>query len=178
MERVLNFTYTPFDKHVVIDSSLLRTGDSLAIVRLDGLDPLVCFGTGGRTGHVATVLVDDNGEVFVVESTDANPFGKVYWPPPYGIIITPWKQWVEQAYKAEYMAALLPMNREYKIDSAAMWKFFREVEGMPYGYRNFLFSFLDTYPMANLPAPMVAQSVDALMEGLDRLLPKGGDVGV
>lgn len=39
---------TPFGKQVPLDPSNLRTGDYLAITRLDGLDPMIAFGTGER----------------------------------------------------------------------------------------------------------------------------------
>jgi hypothetical protein len=101
-----------FNQEQVIDPSLIKSGDYLAIGRFDGLDPMVMFGTGGRTGHSA-VCVWDNGTLYVVESTDANPFGAVYWPPPYGIIRTPYTQWVKQAMNASYMVDLLPLSPEY-----------------------------------------------------------------
>jgi len=39
---------TPFGKQVPLDKTNLRTGDYLAIARLDGLDPMIAFGTGER----------------------------------------------------------------------------------------------------------------------------------
>jgi hypothetical protein len=66
----------PFNKVTTVNDSSIRSGDYLAIARFDGLDPMVMWGTGGRTGHSA-VAVWDQGLLYVVESTDANPFGAV-----------------------------------------------------------------------------------------------------
>ncbi len=49
----------------MIDASLIKSGDYLAIARFDGLDPMIMWGTGGRTGHSA-VCVWDNGTLYVV----------------------------------------------------------------------------------------------------------------
>ena len=57
-----------------IDESTLASGDYIAIMRLDGLDPLIMYGTGSHSGHTTTVLKFD-GEPYVIESQDA-----WYWP--------------------------------------------------------------------------------------------------
>ncbi len=36
-----------------LDASLIKSGDYLAIARLDGLDPLIMWGIGSATGHSA-----------------------------------------------------------------------------------------------------------------------------
>jgi len=58
------------------------------------------------------------------------------WPPPYGVIRTPYDQWYQQAIKADYHVALLPLATQLadKFDEAAFWKFFNSVQGLPYGY--------------------------------------------
>ena len=66
------------------NSTLLWLLCTQAVMRLDGLDPLVMWGTGGATGH-STIAVRDpkDGELYVCESTAANPFGvvrkRVWW---------------------------------------------------------------------------------------------------
>ena len=113
---------SPFGKQQHIAPSLIKSGDYLAVARFDGLDPMVMFGTGGRTGH-STVAVWEGSQLYVVESTDANPFGASYWPPPYGIIRTPYDQWIAQAVNASYMVGLLPLAPAYAGK-------FNEVQGM------------------------------------------------
>ena len=71
----------PFEKIVPLDfARSVRSGDTLAVLKLDGLDPLIAWGTGGRTGHT-TMAVWEGDELYVCESTDASPTG-AYWPPP------------------------------------------------------------------------------------------------
>lgn len=170
---------TAFNQHQVVDPSLVKSGDYLAIARFDGLDPMIMFGTGGRTGHSA-VCVWDNGTLFVVESTDANPFGAVYWPPPYGIIRTEYTLWIERALNASYMVALLPISPVYseKFDEQSFWSYFATVAGQPYGYHTFMYCFLDTSPMANLPQPIVSSSFTWVLTALDRLLGNAGKVNM
>lgn len=45
----------------------IHDGDFVAITRLDGLDELIMWGTGGRIGHTAVILTIE-GEKYVVES--------------------------------------------------------------------------------------------------------------
>ena len=156
-----------------IDKKLLRSGDNLQVVKLDGLDTLIAFGTGGRTGHTALVVWNRNHtELFVCESTDASPFG-AYWPPPYGIIKTPFDQWFQQAVAASFVVDILPLSpqaaKEWNTD--AYWKWFEQVQGMPYGYHVMLYSFLDTFnPARNMPKPLNDQSINFILPYLDRLV--------
>merc|ERR1712159_437452 len=58
-----------------LQDSDIMSGDYFAVLRLDGLDPLVAWGTGGRTGHTTMALwFEENGsrEPYVVESTDSS----------------------------------------------------------------------------------------------------------
>jgi hypothetical protein len=41
MAYKMNWTMVPYGKQQVIDRSLIRSGDYLAIMRLDGLDPMI-----------------------------------------------------------------------------------------------------------------------------------------
>jgi hypothetical protein len=52
---------------VDIDEVHINSGDFLAIFRLDGLDPLVMYGSGSRAGHSTMALRFDDG-LYVVES--------------------------------------------------------------------------------------------------------------
>ena len=51
----------PYNKLQHLNASVIRSGDYLAIARLDGLDPMIMFGTGGRTGHSAVRGAYDQG---------------------------------------------------------------------------------------------------------------------
>ena len=52
---------------VDIDESLIQSGDYIAIMRLDGLDPMIMYGTGSHSGHSVMALRFDD-ELYIVES--------------------------------------------------------------------------------------------------------------
>jgi hypothetical protein len=53
---------------VEIDESLIHSGDFLAVTRLDGLDPLIMYGTGTHAGHSVMAMWFPDGELYAVES--------------------------------------------------------------------------------------------------------------
>lgn len=53
---------------VMINESLIQSGDFLGIIRMDGLDPMLAWGMGSSTGHTTIAMRDENGELFVHES--------------------------------------------------------------------------------------------------------------
>jgi len=129
-----------------IDESEIKTGDFIAIYRLDGLDPLIMFGSGSHLGHSAVAVWVD-GVLNVFESQDG-----WYWP-KRGIQRNTWKQWVQWAHAADFNVAILPIRDEirqnFNVTAAIEW-FESGIEGLNYGYHNFLFSWLDT-ARENLP---------------------------
>lgn len=52
---------------VEIPEENIQSGDYLAVMRLDGLDPMIMFGTGSRSGHSVMAMRFD-GELYIVES--------------------------------------------------------------------------------------------------------------
>jgi len=158
-----------------VPASMIKSGDYLAVLRLDGLDPMIAFGTGGVTGHSTVAVWEGTGssrQLYIVESTDADPIGKVYWPPPYGVIRTPYEQWIPQAIAANYHVNLLPISPKLTFDEDAFWAWFRTVEGEEYGYSRMLLSFLDTAdPQWSLPAPIDDKVEAWLLNTLDVVLP-------
>merc|ERR1719223_1146471 len=124
---------------VDIDEDLIQSGDFLSIMRLDGLDPMIMYGTGARVGHNTMALRFD-GELYVVESQDA-----WYWP-THGLQRTLWKDWIKYAENADFHVSwhpLSPASREI-FDEKAANDFFFDTEGLPYGYHNFLYGWVDT----------------------------------
>jgi hypothetical protein len=120
----------------------IENGDYLAITRLDGIDPMIMFGTGGHTGHTAVAMWFEDG-LHICESTDVVG-NHPYWPAPYGVIRTPFKQWVQQAMDANYLVGVLRLAPEYRqrFNNATAAEWFFQVQGMPYGWHNFFFSFM------------------------------------
>lgn len=150
--------------NVWLTEDQIHDGDFLAITRLDGLDELIMWGTGGRVGHSAVVLTID-GEKYVVESQDA-----WYWPKG-NIQRNKWKDWVKYADNADFIVAVLPLSDEKRaqFNHTAAVDWFLKMEGYPYGYHNFLFSWIDTpsdnYPdlMPYMLMPVVFQMLDSIM---------------
>ena len=54
-------------KEVHVDEDLIQSGDFFVIIRLDGLDPIVMWGTGSYAGHTVMALRFD-GDLYIVES--------------------------------------------------------------------------------------------------------------
>jgi len=137
---------------------------------------MVMWGTGGRTGHSAVCVwnhKENPPQLYVLESTAPNPFGPIYWPPPYGVIKHKFEDWIPLAIKAEYMVNLLQLDPtvQANFNEDRFWQWFNTVEGQPYGFHNFIYSVLDTYPMKNLPQPIDGAVYNWFLTGLDRLLP-------
>ena len=58
-------------RKVTIDESLIKSGDYFPVLRLDGLDPMIMYGTGSHSGHTTIALwFEENGvrELYMVES--------------------------------------------------------------------------------------------------------------
>lgn len=154
-------------KKVEIDESLIQSGDFLAILRLDGLDPIIMYGSGSHIGHsVMALRFWDDEELYVVESQDA-----WYWP-THGLQRTPFKQWMKQAEEASFHVAHLPLKKEIaeKFDEEAARKWFFETEGLPYGYHNFLFGWIDTV-RDNLPPLLANEFAPVLFAMLEHVIP-------
>lgn len=129
---------------------LIQSGDFLAITRLDGLDQIIGWATGGIAGHSVMCLwfPDERGkdQLYVVESQDS-----WYWP-THGLQRTPYKTWMKQAKEASFNVVLMPLKAEAirKFDVEATRQFFFETEGLPYGMHNFIYGWIDT-ERDNLP---------------------------
>ena len=135
--------YTPERRNNTIvnfDKNIIKTGDAIVISRMDFIDPLIMIGSGGRVGHCCVCAWKD-GELYVLESQDA-----LYWP-RHGIQKNKWDDWVKWANRADFNVLHLPLREEYrnKLDVDKAWSWFEnEVEGVPYGFHNFVFTWIDT----------------------------------
>jgi hypothetical protein len=146
-----NYTFKQRKLQIIdLDPSFIESGDYFTIRKWDGLCATIMLGTGSHSTHTAIAQWID-GELYVCESMGQTN----YWPPPWGIIKTPYRQWIQQAIKADYEVVLLKLSPEararYNATSALKW--FQSVEGLPYGYHNFLFGWIDT-PKDNYPPPL------------------------
>ena len=139
-------------------------------MRLDGLAEIIMFGTGGKFGHSTMALwVEENGsrELYIVESQ-----GGWYWP-VNGIQKTPYKKWIKLAENASYCVILLPLKDEVRalFDEVAVYEWFLTVEGMPYGFHNFAFGWIDTVA-DNFPPILEADFFTVGLGLAETILPK------
>jgi hypothetical protein len=126
-------------KMLNIDKNEIKTGDFIAILRMDGLDELIMMGTGSSIGHTAVaVWIDD--ELYITESQDG-----WYWP-KHGIQRNKFDDWVKSALDVDFNVVVVPLKPEYreKLDTKKAIEWFKSVEGLNYGYHNFIFTWLDT----------------------------------
>ncbi len=81
------------------------------------------------------------------------------WPPPFGIIKTPYKEWIQRSVDAQHDVAVLKVwgtivywslltdnvqlrpEIRAKYNSTAALEFFNSVQGTPYGYHNFIYGY-------------------------------------
>ena len=132
-----------------INQSDIHSGDFLAVQRLDGLDEIIMFGTGGRVGHSTMALwIEEDGtrELYILESQAG-----WYWPRT-GLQMNKFTQWIKWADNASFNVAVLPLKAEIRaiFNETAVYEWFKTVEGMPYGFHNFIFGWIDTVA-DNLP---------------------------
>lgn len=128
---------------VNISAEEIRSGDYLGIMRR--MVYILNHVGNWRThwSYCDSLWFEDG--LYICESTGTEGFNfLVYWPPPYGIIRTPYEQ------------------------AARSW--FNTVQGMPYGWHNFMFTFLDT-EWNNLPRPATPDLFEYLIGVLERLIP-------
>eukprot|EP00771_Trimastix_marina_P000142 gnl/Trimastix_PCT/1150.p1 GENE.gnl/Trimastix_PCT/1150~~gnl/Trimastix_PCT/1150.p1 ORF type:complete len:442 (+),score=165.34 gnl/Trimastix_PCT/1150:266-1591(+) len=154
---------------IVIPEEQIHSGDAFVILRLDGLDPMIMYGTGGHTGHCSMTMWFGN-ELYVIESTGPSD----YWPAPYGWIRTPYRKWLQNAHKAQFLTAFLPLAPEkqkiFEAHKHEVIDYFERNEGTPYGFPNFLFAWLDT-PEGNLPPPLNSHTLLVGLSIAEYILP-------
>ena len=100
---------------------------------------MIMYGTGAKIGHNVMALWF-GGALYVVESQDA-----WYWP-THGLQRTLWADWIKQAKNADFHVTHHRLSAEARanFDEDKARAFFFDTEGLPYGYHNFLYGWVDT----------------------------------
>ena len=142
-----NYTCKPRKNNLVkMNKKNIHTGDFVGVHRVDGLGSMIQMGTGSHIGHAAVAAWID-GELYVLESQDSPN-----WPKK-GIQKNKYEDFVKYAMDTERSVVILPMKEElrkkFNEKKAIQW-FLKEAEGLDYGYKNFIFSWIDTKDK-NLP---------------------------
>ena len=128
-----------------IDTSLIRSGDTFEIMRLDGDHAMIAWALGAATGHVAVAMRtgETEDDLFICESTVLS----AYWPIANGIQCNPYNVWIEQAKIMDdnvVWAPLSPENRE-KFNEHGAWDYIDAVLGNDYGWEVVVMGLLDMY---------------------------------
>ena len=125
------------------DESNFKSGDVLAIFRLDGIDPLIMYGTGSTIGH-CTMALWFEGELYIVEAME-----NVFWPKK-NVQRNKFKDWLKMAQDADYHVAHLSLTADARklFNESAAQNFFFRTEGLPYGFHNFLYGWIDSEQVA------------------------------
>lgn len=150
----------------VIDEKYIHSGDFFGAIRLDGLSPMIMYGTGAHLSHCITALWIE-GELYMIESQ-----GGDYWP-VQAIQRTPYRTWVQYAKNADMNIVWLPLKDEYreKFDEKAALEWFEGIETLPYGYHNFMWGWIDT-PYDNFPDVLPSTLVAPVFGIFERLQPE------
>lgn len=152
------------------DESLIQSGDFISITRLDGVDPIIMYGSGSHAGHSVLALRFD-GELYIIESQDG-----WYWP-NHGIQRNKWSDWKNWAKNADFHVSHMPLSPEARarFNETAAQEFFFKTDGLPYGYHNFLFGWIDT-PLENWPPLLPPGFMPILFSILEDFIPDTVDI--
>jgi len=129
------------------------------------------YGTGSHAGHAVTCLwfeEDGKRELYIIESQDG-----WFWP-IHKVQRNKFSEWIKMAEAASFHVSHMPLSPEYaaKYNETAAREFFFETEGLPYGYHNFLYGWVDT-PNDNWPVILPKNLVPvafSLIEKFDKNL--------
>jgi len=150
----------------------VKSGDFFGVIRLDGLDPMLAWAMGSTTGHTTVAMwIDD--ELYICESTAEG----AYWPLS-GIQKTPYSEWLTMAQEADYNVVWMPLEDDVDFDVDSAVAFFKQWEGVDYGYQAMLWGWLDTvkdnYPCVPPDFSSMClefELVEILFSAVDRLDP-------
>ena len=156
--------------NIEIDKNKIKSGDFIGLTRFDGLDQFINVGAGSRLGHT-TIAMWEDGELYITESQAG-----WYWPRA-GIQKNKWDDWYKWAREADMNIVLIPMKEENRknFDVAKAWKRFYELQGLDYGFRNFLFSSVDT-TYDSLPATLDESFVTVVFQVVEKFSPTAVDM--
>ena len=167
-------------QRVPVDASLIHSGDFFGVLRLDGLDPMLAWAMGARTGHTVLALwMDQPRQLYIVESTNNNS----YWP-VNGIQRHRYQDWLDLAGNASYNVVWAPLTAEAAavFNETAAAEYFYTQEGFDYGYHNLLWGWQDTvidnYPCLppSFELCLTPHHVQLLFGFIDRVIPTVGDI--
>lgn len=101
------------------------------------------YGTGSTIGH-CTMTLWYGDELYVVEAME-----NTFWPIK-NVQRNKYREWMQMAQDADYHVAHLSLTEEARsrFNETRAKEFFLRTEGLPYGFHNFLFGWIDTEKVA------------------------------
>lgn len=152
-------------RKVLIDASLIRSGDLFASVRFDGVANIAHVVSGSVIGHCAIAMWDKE-ELYIIDTEDGG--GNLR----KGIKKTKYKEWIHHLDLYDNSLILVPLKDEIlkKFNTENAWTIFTKIEGLPYGYESFLFSSQDTLK-DNKPDYLDSDFIGTILNVVERYFP-------
>jgi len=150
------------DESEVMDGDYIGTLSFQTGPEGEGLSTLIAWGTGGHTSHTA-ICLRINGTLYVMESSSG------------GITKTPYRQWMNPSSDVLVVMARLRPELQEKFNNESAIAFFNKVDGLPYGYENFVFGWIDTLN-GNYPPPATGEDIPTLLTLMYYLIPSAADL--
>jgi hypothetical protein len=126
-------------KKVLLDPKYIHSGDFFGLTRFDGVANVAHVVTGSPVGHCAMALWDE-GTLWVIETEDGGGNTRK------GIKRTEYKEWIHHADLGDNSVVLVRLKKELrdKMNVPGMWAAYKLIQGIPYGFNNFIFGSQDT----------------------------------
>ena len=164
-EKAMNVEYVERDnrKMNLIPPHMIKSGDFFGSSRTDGMDASIRYGTGAVFSHTLQALWFEDG-LYIVEST-----GPV-------IKRTPYVEKMQRRFDGGFEFVWLPLTEEAraKYDEEAARKYYFKNEGIPYGFENFLYGWIDT-ERSNLPILLPNEMLPIVFSIFEKVSPYWAD---
>ena len=164
-----SLTFQPREDVMVnLTDSEIQSGDTFCVLKTRGIAILVVTQTGSRCEHTA-IAVRDNGQLYVMESTDDDQVritiiagmslphltSRLLLPcraqdpndvgDHFGIQRFTWSRWISDYRSHDYVVVMMRLRPDLRatFDEETANAFFRRMENGPFGYENFLYTALE-----------------------------------
>lgn len=153
------FQFLPRKNNLIhIDKSLIKDGDILTSYALDAGHTLIMFATGGRVGHCAILMWEDE-ELYVYEASDR-------------VRKLKYDNWITLRVQNKEFMAYHPLSEEYrqKFNKTKALEFYKTIDEHPYGMKNFIFSWFDVTE-GNVPSTFPEEVFPIYLSILEKFNP-------
>lgn len=126
-------------RKVLLDPKYIQSGDFFGLTRFDGVANIAHVVSNSRSGHCAMALWEGS-TLYVIETEDGGGNQRK------GVKRTEYREWLYKADEGDNSVVLLSLRKDLaaKFDTKKAWEAYYKIEGIPYGFNNFIFSSQDT----------------------------------